>query len=320
MNRFLSGLGLIVCSLVLAPAACAQRQLEVDGGSQHVAFSPCGQVFALAGPDIKLHNLRGRVIATIKGRDFDFHVAPVAFSPVGKVLAAGGEKGVLLWNTENPESPKPVPFPKHKEPVNAVAFSADGTLLAWRSKSSIIVWNRKSEKAVATIDVVDNYLREGIAFSPDGTMLAWANPDVIVLWGLKEGKPVCTIKAKAIAAPAFHPKKYLLCWNEPDKLVFWDTKTQKVVDHLDLNGLAGGGSSVCGPVFTNDGKRLVAVGGTAKGKGLQPCYTMVLDFASGLHTTKVRMDARAAAFSPNGEYLVLVHWNGVEQHYVGPAR
>src|SRR5207247_6621080 len=94
-----------------------------------VAFSPPDGRLVAAGHDEDVSvwdwNKGGPPLYTFSGYEIDS--IPVAFSPDGRILAAGGggQEGQRLWDMETGDLSRP-PLPGRSFPVNALAFSPDG--------------------------------------------------------------------------------------------------------------------------------------------------------------------------------------------------
>lgn len=121
----------------------------------------------------------------------------VAYSPNGKVLAAGDLNGATyLWDAATGAEPVPLRNP-NGQGVYGVAFSPDGTLVAAGNvnssykKGSITLWSVKTGKLIATlIDPGGTGVAGGVAFNPDGTILAAADGNGgIYLWNVATHQP-----------------------------------------------------------------------------------------------------------------------------------
>jgi WD40 repeat protein/serine/threonine protein kinase len=140
---------------------------------------------------------------------------PIALSPDGTVLAAGGcgkassnggcgQGQVLLWNVATDQS-RGVSLLGHNSIVKDVAFSPDGTTLASSSQDGIILWNVNTRtqtgpllSVLANTTTFSDYYGN-LLFSPDGkTLVSYSSPGtpfVFVLWDVAQMQPF---------APAFN--------------------------------------------------------------------------------------------------------------------
>ena len=100
-------------------------------------------------------------------------VESVAFSPDGKILAAGDFDGrVYLWNVASGGPTATLADPGSKG-VGSVAFSPDGNILAAGDfNGRVYLWNAASGRLVATLADPDSDGVDSVAFSPDGQALA----------------------------------------------------------------------------------------------------------------------------------------------------
>jgi WD40 repeat protein len=142
------------------------------------ALSPDGGWIATADEDdgVRLVDAEaGKVHRTIeKGTN------SVAFSPDGRTLAVGGQRGLSLWDIDadapNWRTSKP------RLDVHQLAFSPDGRFVAahtirWKGlkgKDDVLVWETTSGDLVQRIAVDD--MPCCVVFSPDGVTLAVAAP------------------------------------------------------------------------------------------------------------------------------------------------
>jgi WD40 repeat protein len=120
-----------------------------------VAFSPDGQLLAVAGTD---NTITLWDVAT--GEPFGqplvghaFEVNSLAFSPDGQMLASGSaDRTVMLWDVATGQ-PLGLPLTGHIGQVNSVAFSPDGKILASSSASPIGTVARSADKSIILWDV-----------------------------------------------------------------------------------------------------------------------------------------------------------------------
>ena len=127
----------------------------------------------------------------------------VAFSPDGKILAAGTEDlTVKLWNAETGEDMATLEgydvTRGNVKRVWSLAFSPDGQTLAtgtWHG--SIKLWDVPTRTEIATISLSAYLARVmSLAISPDGTVLAagisddWTGPNIIRLWDMETRTPL----------------------------------------------------------------------------------------------------------------------------------
>jgi WD40 repeat protein len=206
-----------------------------------ISFSPDGTL-ATGGPDgIRLWNPTTRKQKrTLKGQK----ISCLAFSPDGKILAAGGMKEmalgkdavlrtdqVKLWDVESGKRKADLEEGQLGG-VGAVAFSPDGKLLASAVLSfapRLVVWDVASGKK--------KWIRRGkkvitcLAFRPGGKMLATGDEDgTIKLWDITMGEVNTTLigHTRWVTAVAFTPDGQTLASGSRDTTVrLWDVETGK---------------------------------------------------------------------------------------------
>ncbi len=268
-------------------------------------FSPNGKLLATVNPVTNLLSRRSikiwdtetwKVLRTLIG-----HKAPItdiAFSPDGKLLAAGYNSGMIkLWDVQTETVSRTLTG--HASAVGKVVFSPDGSLLAAASKDMTVkVWDTRTLTILNTLTDHRGEIK-GIAFSPDGTLLITGSPhdkDVKVwnvqTWKLSHSLPGHT---DGIRAVCFSKDGKLLATGSADNTAkVWDTRTWTV-----LSTLAGHTKQIQSISFSPGGTILAtkAADGTAK----------VWDVPTGtlLHTlTGFKEDsAPSISFSPNGALL-----------------
>ncbi len=123
----------------------------------------------------------------------------VAFSPDGKLLAAGDTLNVIhLWQVANDHKPQPprklLTCSGHANWVACVAFSPDSTVFASGGDDNTVkVWDAATGQCLYTLRGHQDWVLS-IAFSPDGSLLATSSADrTIKLWQSATGQCVQTL-------------------------------------------------------------------------------------------------------------------------------
>jgi WD40 repeat protein len=214
-------------------------------------------------------------------------VRTVACSPDGKIVASGGENGVILLQ-QCDGSEQPVVLDANEGWVQRLAFSPDGKRLAacycltmeggrrnppflseeerWRANYSLLVWDLDRRRPYATLERRSPRGISGVAFSPDGRSLGATSGQNLILWEMATGKQRAVCQRAATGAPwdfvtdvAFAPDGRRLASRAclEDMIRIWDVATQKQAFALPCPGAKGGHLA-----FSPGGRVLVAVVGS----------------------------------------------------------
>jgi WD40 repeat protein len=117
------------------------QELEGTDGVEAMAFSPDGRLLAIAQVNAETVRLvdsttwrQARVLFGHKGQ-----IASLAFSPGGRVLAAGSGPEIKLWNVDTGEAL--ATLRGHASDVRSLAFSPDGSVLLSSARDGTLrVW------------------------------------------------------------------------------------------------------------------------------------------------------------------------------------
>jgi eukaryotic-like serine/threonine-protein kinase len=154
-------------------------------------------------------------------------VGALAFDRSGRMLAAGEEGGVRVWDTTAKRMLWRLSTGAKR--ADTVAFSPDGRWLAAAAGRTIRVFDLQSPRPEDSAKVLHGHegLVNGVAFAADGIHLASASVDESIrIWKVREGTARFAMLGKAgpVQALAFHPddqerlvsshgKGTLIAWN-----------------------------------------------------------------------------------------------------------
>ncbi len=236
------------------------------GGSapiDNVAFSPDGKGLAVGSAagtlrlwDVATRRPLGQPLSDGRGA-----VAGLAYSPDGRILAAGQGRAVVLWDAATGR-PLGHSLVGAAGTVASVAFSPDGRTLAAGAGHGVVLWDVATRRPVGrpfrghTRDV------STVAFSPDGTTLAAGSADrTIILWDVASHQRLGYILSghqAAVTGLAFSPDGNTLISSSSDAtLRFWDVALQQQIG----SPLTGHTGAVDAVAFSSDGA-MMASGGT----------------------------------------------------------
>ncbi len=226
--------------------------------SSPMAFSPDGRMLALCGAilGVRLVSVAtGRTIATLISKIPE--IDSVAFSPNGKLLAAGGLNAAELWNVSTGKAVGEVD--DHQRFLNSavtVAFSPDGQTLATGDASgSVQLWRLAPRpQLTATFSDPGNQVYS-VAFSPKGSVLAAGDDKMAQLWDLATGRKLGPSLRSGLgpAVVAFSPDgKDLAVGSDDGTARIWDVTSGRPAGAT----FSGGTGSVGSVAFSPDGKTL----------------------------------------------------------------
>lgn len=230
-------------------------------------------------------------------------IRSLAFSPNGRYLAAGGEKGVVrVWDIEKSEA---VPSCLHNgsgSSVRFLQFSSEGRhLLSVSADMTTRLWDFVTG-ADANRILWHTGLISCAAFSPDGREVVTAgNDNTARVWAVATGRPITPVlrhKGEVLRA-AFSPDGRLVV------TASWDHTAQiwNAVSGKELGPALQSACKVWDARFSPDGRRVV----TAAGENGKPGEVRVWDTATGRPLTPRMLHsgpALIALFSLDGKRII----------------
>jgi WD40 repeat protein len=155
-----------------------------------LAFSPDGNYLAVGelGEDgsAYLWEITNGQSISDPLQDHISNITSLAFSPDGKILAAGFDLGIYLWDVTSRQMLSYPLYGNHVDWVMSVAFSPDGKILASGDRAgNIILWNINELQPIG--DPMRGYLDGiiSITYDPNGeTLVAGYTNGAILLWDI----------------------------------------------------------------------------------------------------------------------------------------
>ena len=241
-------------------------------------------------------------------------VSSVAFSPDGRIVAAGDSAGtVIVWDLADPARLRHV-LAAHAGSVSSVAFSPDGRTLATGSfDGRVILWDLADLTRLRQFLVPRAGSVFSVAFSPDGhTVAAGDSAGIVIVWDLADParpqqlRSSQTGRAGSVFSVAFSPDgRALATANDDGTVLLWNLADSTRPQH----SLAGHTSSVNSVAFAPDGRTLA----TASDDGTATLWDLTdltrpqrLRPTPSSHTGKVT----AVAFAPDGRTLATTSDDG----------
>ncbi|KAG8910697.1 POC1 centriolar protein A, partial [Tulasnella sp. 418] len=196
-----------------------------------VAFSPDGTQLASAfGTEVILWDYPS-LTCTRQLQLNEDRVNCIAFSPDGRYLIGGGDRGqLIIWDITN--GLQIDTFRAYLGPGESMAISPDGLqIITCDGSGSPVVsdissgWGRITDPE----GKIDTDTVECVAFSPDGSKLAYGTKDAtVVVWDIGRHAVIHTLKghSKSVATVAFSiDGKYLASGSESG-LIVWNVQDE----------------------------------------------------------------------------------------------
>ena len=306
-----AGLVLFVGGSALCAKAAEQISVKLPGWIGSVAFSPDGQLVAVACSDntARLRSAKsGEEISVLRGhRDY---VVAVAFSPDGQMVATGSyDHAARIWDARSSQTR--FVLQGHSGAVMSVAFRPNGTLLATASIDGIVkLWNSSTGKLRSTLRGHKSWVNS-VVFSPDGsTLLSGSSDGAIKLWDVQSRRLKSTIEAtdaEVRSVAISRDGKMLAAGIRYGVIKVW-------LNGKESLNFKGHESDVWSVTFTPDGTKLVSADGDWNKPGQIKFWSpqtgkllTTIEHSGEVLSTACSRDGRQIAAS--GADKVLTIWN-----------
>jgi WD40 repeat protein len=225
-----------------------------------VAFRPDGKEIAVGGVDqtIALYDAAGKL-----ERRWTAHSTSVnclAYSPSGRLLASGGNDGLVkVWTVGDPKA-EPIVLAGHGGPVSAVAFRKDNLHVASGGADHLVkLWkiDTGSGKEIQTFHGHRDWVTS-VAFDREGFFLVSGGVDrQIKVWEITNREvPLLAEHTAEVRTVAVSPDgKQIASGGLDNTIRIWDRATGALLASLTAH--FGG---VTGLAYTPDGKTLISSG------------------------------------------------------------
>ena len=185
-----------------------------DFNLRTIAFSPDGTRVAKDGPPLVVWDVAsGKPLFekwVFNSSDSGGGAAAIAFSPDGKILAAGDALSLQLLDASTGAASKVLVDVKGSTQsaattaTRSLAFSPDGQTLASAGPANVVtLWTVSSGQQTATLTGTATQINS-VAFSPDGKYLAGGGQDDITVWELPGGTSPRTLVHESNQHSAFN--------------------------------------------------------------------------------------------------------------------
>jgi WD40 repeat protein len=161
-------------------------------------------------------------------------VKDVAFSPDGKLLAAGygwnDQGGARIWNVADHAIVATLTIGKGEEAnIERVAFSPDGRLFATANwNGDVMLWTVGSWSSHKVV-VANRGSSKSLTFSPDSTKIAFSSEDAAIIYDLRSGNTTVlatrTNERNSFISIAFSPDGKSVILFRDDALQMWDIES-----------------------------------------------------------------------------------------------
>jgi len=224
-----------------------------------ITFTPDSKQLVSVSQDKKvlLWNVAPDSEPIIVGEDKN-PVWSIAITPDGKQVASGNDRGgITVWELEN--STKLAEWNAHDDRVYSLAFTPDGKRLVSGGDKSIRLWNATTGHRLGAIEGHLDFVA-GVTVSPDGKRIASTGDTDVKLWDmdslsgllelhLPDGNPI----SGGVIAVSSEGNRVISSGLDEEEYKLWNINGK-----TELATLGTIGATIQSPLFTNDGKRIVA--------------------------------------------------------------
>ncbi len=236
------------------------------------------------------------------------HIFDMAYSPDGKLLAAGGTIGIWLYDANTGKELNL--FVENMESSGTIAFSPDSQLLASNgSDNAILLWNPFTGEHKATLKGHQDSVNS-VVFSPDGKTIASGSDDeTIRFWNVASGELLRTFAGHGggVSEVIYSPDGKVLISYGSDKMIhLWNAQSGEFMH--TLNGHKGSISEI---LFSYDGKYFASGGGDGRIR-LWELHTSHEKPTLEIEATSALHGFRTITFSPTDSILVCSNYGDDE--------
>ncbi len=269
-----------------APTGNYQTTFEFGRPVQALAWSPDSRSAAIISTKLPVQIWdadTNKVTKKFGDETIDFR--SVAYSPNGKLLAAGTSLTTIIYDAETGAEKT-----KFDGQGQAITWSSDGKLLAaaMSAGAEIRIYDVAEEKLLKTIPATVYTL----FFAPDDKHLIGADSNSFGVFGSDEMKMLRSFEIAGTAPPFWHSGRPVITGIGTPKISLWDQTTGKLLRTLEGHGgaiISFAWSPTDGKIVaTAAGDKTVRLWDTATGKSTRTFEG---------HTASVA----AVAFSPDGK-------------------
>ncbi len=302
------------------------RELRTFAGGSRinsVAFSPDGKSI-LAGGDWSFDTSAfilwdvatvRKIWASIESNQ----ITSVAFSPDGRFVISGAwDSKARLWDASTGRELRA--YTGETSPVSSLDLSSDGRSLIVSGQSiqegykPIRLWDIKAGRQIRSFatDRDNENMLSSVIYSPDRKHAVSISSFGMILWDADTGKKIrniidhdTAIRIGMIASAAFSPDgRYILSGHESPKdnhLHLWDVAAGREIQRFSGNV----SYALRSVIFSPDGRlALSIIYNDNREESDKREVVIIWDVAAGKEIRRLKGNANAAVFSPDGRYIL----------------